>query len=138
MTKNEKRKTPPFCLAVGGFDPSGGAGVLADVAATAAAGARPLAAVTTLTVQTHRAFREARPVTPRLLDRQLELLLDTYAPVAVKTGAMPAAAHVRRTARGWQGRLRLVVDRCSAPRGDRAWSRRRAGARALPLPLAAW
>ncbi|MBI4917535.1 MAG: bifunctional hydroxymethylpyrimidine kinase/phosphomethylpyrimidine kinase [Acidobacteria bacterium] len=96
---------------MGGFDPSGGAGVLADAAAMLAAGARPLAAVTTLTVQTHAEFRGGRPVEPRLLDRQLAMLLEAYRPAAAKTGALPEAAHVRTVARRLGGKVaRLVVD----------------------------
>jgi len=100
-----------FCLAVGGFDPSGGAGVLADVAAIVAAGARALAAVTTTTVQTHAAFLGAEPVSPRLLERQLAALLATYRPRAAKTGALPTAEHVRVVARLLgKAHIPLVVD----------------------------
>jgi hydroxymethylpyrimidine/phosphomethylpyrimidine kinase len=109
----------PFCLAIGGFDPSGGAGVLADAAAIAAAGARPLAAVAVLTVQTHRAFRAALAPPASFLARQVEELLDAYPVRAVKIGALPGPAHVRAVASVLRGRrLRLVVDPVlSATRG---------------------
>ena len=91
------RKTA-HCLAIGGLDPSGGAGVLADAEAIAAVGARPLVAVTTVTAQNVLAFHSAWPVPIRVLEAQLESLLCAFPVGAVKTGALPTAGHVRLVA----------------------------------------
>src|ERR671920_551963 len=59
MNVNEQ-KTPPVALTVAGFDPSGGAGVVADVKTFTAFGCFAAAAVTSLTYQnTTGVFREA-------------------------------------------------------------------------------
>ena len=58
----------PAVLVVAGLDPSGGAGLLADAAAIRAAGARPLACASAITVQTTRAVRSAHPLDPALVD----------------------------------------------------------------------
>lgn len=45
------RETPPVVLTVAGFDPSGGAGIVADVKTITAFGCFAAAAVTSLTYQ---------------------------------------------------------------------------------------
>lgn len=86
---------PPACLAIGGFDPSGGAGILADVEAIAAAGARPLAVATTITAQNHLLFERALPLPVEMVEAQLDALMYVYPLGAVKTGVLPTARHVR-------------------------------------------
>jgi len=75
-------------LAIGGLDPSGGAGILRDAAELEAAGCRALAVATSLTVQDGRTFRRHQPVDPALLAEQLGLLAEGPPLAAVKLGML--------------------------------------------------
>jgi len=78
----------PQILVFSGLDPSGGAGIQADIQAITALGCHPLPVLTCLTVQdTHNVYG-AEPVDPDLIHRQL-LHLENDVPIhAVKTGAL--------------------------------------------------
>ena len=56
----------PAVLVLAGLDPSGGAGLFADVEAIRAAGARPLGVPTALTAQTLRRMHGFQPLSPQL------------------------------------------------------------------------
>src|SRR5205085_781637 len=73
-------------LVFSGLDPSGGAGMTADVLAIAAQGVHPLSVVTALTVQDHNRVHAVVPVDPDLLERQALALIDSTAIDAVKIG----------------------------------------------------
>lgn len=75
-------------LAIGGLDPSAGAGILRDASEIEAAGCRVQAVATSLTVQSALAFRRHQPVDPGLLAEQLEVLLHQGPPDAVKLGML--------------------------------------------------
>lgn len=76
-----------------GLDPSGRAGLLADVEAARAAGTEPFAVATALTAQGEGTFRSA-PVSTRVLARQLEALFELQAPSVVKLGMVPNRAQL--------------------------------------------
>jgi hydroxymethylpyrimidine/phosphomethylpyrimidine kinase len=76
----------PCVLVFSGLDPSGGAGIQADIEAIAAQGAHALPVVTALTVQDNERVREVAPVDAGLLARQAALLLETMPIRAVKLG----------------------------------------------------
>jgi hydroxymethylpyrimidine/phosphomethylpyrimidine kinase len=82
----------PFVLAIGGHDPSGGAGIQADIEAIHASGGRAVTVVTALTTQNAREFRDCRPVDPDALREQAVLLLDTLPIAAIKVGLIGNAA----------------------------------------------
>jgi hydroxymethylpyrimidine/phosphomethylpyrimidine kinase len=73
-------------LVLGGLDPSGGAGILADAEAIRAAGARPLCVATALTVQTARNARKFEPVAHALVIEMAHALLQEEDVRAVKIG----------------------------------------------------
>jgi hydroxymethylpyrimidine/phosphomethylpyrimidine kinase len=78
--------TPRPCVLVfSGLDPSGGAGIQADIEAIAAQGAHALPVVTALTVQDNERVHEVAPVDAGLLTRQA-VLLETMPIRAVKIG----------------------------------------------------
>ena len=79
---------PPLVLTIAGFDPTGGAGVLADVKAIAANQAYGVACITALTVQNTREAQSYQAVEAGLLERQLDTLLDDLQPRAVKIGML--------------------------------------------------
>jgi hydroxymethylpyrimidine/phosphomethylpyrimidine kinase len=76
----------PCVLVCAGLDPSGGAGIQADIEAISAQGAHALPLVTALTVQDNNAVREVVPIDAGILRRQAALLAETMPIRAVKIG----------------------------------------------------
>ncbi|MCC6526166.1 MAG: bifunctional hydroxymethylpyrimidine kinase/phosphomethylpyrimidine kinase [Polyangiaceae bacterium] len=103
---------PAVVLAVGGLDPSGGAGVLADARAIALAGAWPAAVCASLTVQSTRGLVAVQAVARAFVAAQLDELFADLPIDVVKTGALGSAANARLLAALARARpeLRLVVD----------------------------
>lgn len=103
-------------LVCAGLDPSGGAGLLADLEALAAAGARGWAVGTALTAQGPGGARAVVAATPEMLVAQVDALLDggRERPRALKTGMLGsganAAALAERFAARPLARVPLVVD----------------------------
>jgi hydroxymethylpyrimidine/phosphomethylpyrimidine kinase len=83
-----QQNSPPIVLAIGGHDPSGGAGIQADIEAVAANGAHAVTLVTCLTLQDSCNVREVHPVAPELLREQAELLLTDSPVAAIKIGLL--------------------------------------------------
>ncbi len=103
---------PPVVLVVGGHDPSGGAGIVADGEAVRAAGGHPLSLITTLTVQdSHRVYALA-PTSPALLQQQFAALRADLPVDAIKVGMLGSVELVTLLL-GWLDQLPgcpLVVD----------------------------
>lgn len=76
----------PSVLVLAGLDPSGGAGISADIEAIAAQGAHALPVVTALTVQDNNRVHEVVPVQADLLQRQIDALAARMPISAVKLG----------------------------------------------------
>jgi hydroxymethylpyrimidine kinase/phosphomethylpyrimidine kinase len=85
-------------LTIAGFDPSGGAGVLADIKTFAAFGCYGVAAITALTAQNTLAVYEVYPQTAAVLRGQLEPLLADFELAAVKLGMLPTRALIETVA----------------------------------------
>lgn len=79
---------PKVALTVGGLDPGGGAGVVADLNTFAAAGVYGMALVATLTVQNTFGMYGRHDVPAEVLGRQMRTVFDDRRPNAVKTGAL--------------------------------------------------
>ncbi|WP_151449064.1 bifunctional hydroxymethylpyrimidine kinase/phosphomethylpyrimidine kinase [Lacisediminimonas profundi] len=73
-------------LVFAGLDPSGGAGIQADITAIAAFGAHALPIVTTLTVQDNDRVYAIHPVDAKLIREQADVLCAKIAVAAVKIG----------------------------------------------------
>jgi len=71
-----------------GLDPSGGAGIQADIQAITSLGAHPLPVLSCLTVQDTQNVQGAEAVAPELIRQQLQCLANDMPIHAVKTGAM--------------------------------------------------
>ena len=99
-------------LAVGGLDPGGGAGILADLRAFAAAGAFGCAALAVVTVQSTAGLRSARALPARQVVAQAEEVLRHQDVRALKIGALGSRENVRAVARllGRHASLPVVVD----------------------------
>lgn len=109
------RRRPPRVLVAAGLDPSGGAGLVADLEALAAVGASGWAVATALTAQGPKGAQGFEPVSERMLLAQIEALLaGRERPRAIKTGMLASAglarALSRRLALGDLARVPLVVD----------------------------
>lgn len=81
------RKTPP-CLTIAGSDPSGGAGIQADLKTFHQHQAYGMAVITLLTVQNTKTVEEVKVMTPELVHAQLQAVLKDIPPRAAKTGAL--------------------------------------------------
>ncbi len=95
----------PCVLVFAGLDPSGGAGIGADIEAIGAQGAHALPVVTALTVQDQNRVYGVEPVAPGLLARQAQALADSVAIGAVKIGIPGSRANAEAIA-ALVGRLR--------------------------------
>jgi len=98
-------------LTIAGSDPSGGAGIQADLKTFHQFGVYGEAAITLLTVQNTCTVAEVVLVEPRLVRAQVEAVLEDIPPQAVKTGALGSAGIIEIAA-GLAPRLNapLVVD----------------------------
>ncbi|MCP5305581.1 MAG: hydroxymethylpyrimidine/phosphomethylpyrimidine kinase [Chromatiaceae bacterium] len=85
--------TPPPCiLCIGGHDPTGGAGIQADIETIGALGGRALTLVTALTVQDTSDVRGVLPTPPDFFAEQATTLLRDMQPDAIKLGMLGDAA----------------------------------------------
>jgi hydroxymethylpyrimidine kinase/phosphomethylpyrimidine kinase len=99
-------------LTIAGFDPSAGAGVLADIKTMSAFGCYGVAAVTSLTLQNTQGVFGAYHQTGEAVIGQLGPLFDDFEIAAVKTGMLPTGEVIRAVASVIASRKveRLVVD----------------------------
>jgi hydroxymethylpyrimidine/phosphomethylpyrimidine kinase len=130
-------------LVFAGVDPSGGAGIAADLQSIVALGAHALTVVTALTVQDNDRAYEVQPVEPAFLLRQAQALLNKMEISAVKIGITGSAANARAIAgiieqlRIEQPELPVVLDPVLASGHGDTLSRDDAVAALAPLlPLA--
>ncbi len=131
----------PRLLSVAGSDPSGGAGVQADLKTFAAFGCYGMAAITALTAQNTRGVTRVEAVAPELVAAQIDAVFADVRVDAVKIGmlALPATARaVADCLRRGEARV-VVVDPVLAATRGAALSEDGLGAAicATLLPLAA-
>lgn len=88
----------PNVLAIGGSDPSGGAGIQADIRTITALGAYACAAITLLTAQNSGAVAAVWKVPGRRVRAQLETLLADVSVQAIKIGALGSQSTARAVA----------------------------------------
>ncbi|MCX6561653.1 MAG: hydroxymethylpyrimidine/phosphomethylpyrimidine kinase [Candidatus Aminicenantes bacterium] len=85
---------------VAGFDPSGGAGVLLDLAVFRSLGFRGAAVLTALTAQDSASVFAVRPVPPAFIRRQWDALRADLPPAGIKIGMAGSPAGLAEIARG--------------------------------------
>jgi hydroxymethylpyrimidine/phosphomethylpyrimidine kinase len=112
----------PCAMAVGGLDPGGGAGVLADVRAFERAGAFGCAAVAVSTVQSVSGLRSVRVEPARHLVAQITEVLEHQHVRAIKVGALGSLENVRALSRELRRHrnIAIVVDTPISPTRGRA------------------
>ena len=89
----------PVALTVAGFDPSGGAGVVADVKTFTAFGCFAAAAVTSLTFQNTTGVFGAAHQTAETVRAQVEAVAEDFRVAGAKTGMLPTREIIREVAR---------------------------------------
>ena len=101
-----------IALTIAGVDPSGGAGVYADIRAFAAFGVFPAGAIASITFQNTQGVYGAEHQTAESIRRQVEPILADYTVDAVKTGMLPNREIIEEVARlvGAGGLRNFVVD----------------------------
>jgi hydroxymethylpyrimidine/phosphomethylpyrimidine kinase len=110
MSNATPLRTVPNVLTIAGVDPSGGAGVLADVKAMCALGAYACGAIAALTAQNTRAVTGIHEVPSAFLELQLETLFDDVRIDAVKIGMLASGELIRVVAEALERhRPRFVV-----------------------------
>ena len=85
----------PIVWTIAGSDPSGGAGLQADLKTLHGLGVHGCTAVSALTVQNTTGVFGVEPVAPDMLRAQLEHLAEDLPPSAIKLGMLAGAAQVR-------------------------------------------
>jgi hydroxymethylpyrimidine kinase/phosphomethylpyrimidine kinase/thiamine-phosphate diphosphorylase len=112
----------PRVLSIAGSDPSGGAGIQADLKSIAANGGYGMAVLTALTAQNTRGVRGVHVPPPAFVTAQLDAISDDIVVDAVKVG-MLANAEVIHAVDDWLDRTRppiVVIDPVMvATSGDR-------------------
>lgn len=86
--KNNSSKQP-ICLTIAGLDPSGGAGIVADIKTFSRFGCFASAAISSVTFQNTTGVFGAEHQTAESVRKQVEVVLDDYDVAAVKTGMLP-------------------------------------------------
>ena len=85
-------------LNIAGFDPSGGAGIIADVRTIESFGCTPVAAITSITFQNTAKYFGAVHQPADLVRKQIEAIVLDYSISAVKIGMLPTAETVGQVA----------------------------------------
>lgn len=92
-------KQRPTVLCIGGHDPTGGAGIQADIETVNALGARALTLVTALTAQNTSNIKAIHATPKDDFSQQLETLIDDIAPNAIKIGLIGSVEQVTSIAK---------------------------------------
>ena len=79
-------QSPPTILCLSGFDPSGGAGIQADIESIASMGGHAVPVITALTVQNTQNVSYFQPIETQLFTDQVSKLLEDVAIKAIKIG----------------------------------------------------
>lgn len=75
-------------LSIAGSDPSGGAGIQADIKTISALGCYAMTAITSLTAQNTTGVRSIMAATPEIVRDQIDMVMEDIPPMAVKTGML--------------------------------------------------
>ena len=102
----------PALLVVAGHDPTGGAGIQADIQTAAALGVHALTVISCLTVQDTRNVHKLSPVDSQLVQEQLEILLSDIPVSCCKLGLLGSNETVEIVASQLQERdiNKLILD----------------------------
>ncbi len=101
----------PRVLTIAGSDPSGGAGIQADLKTMTALGCYGMSVITALTVQNSRGVSAVHTIPSPLVVDQLKAVLDDITPDSIKMGMVYTPETIKGIARLLRGRsLPLILD----------------------------
>src|ERR1700694_445990 len=101
----------PVALTIAGSDPSGGAGIQADLKTFHQFGVYGEAVITLITVQNTRGVQRVEGLASDLVEAQIRAGVEDIPPLAVKTGALGNSSIIETVVRiANELELRLVVD----------------------------
>lgn len=112
----------PHLLSIAGTDPSGGAGIQADLKTFSALGAYGMTVVTALVAQTTTGVTAVSPVTPGFVTAQIDTLFGDIRVDAVKIGMLAdtgVVAAVAAALRRWEPPIVVLDPVMVATSGDR-------------------
>ncbi len=81
-------QSKPIVLSIAGSDPSGGAGIQADIKTFHSLGVHGLTAITCVTSQVPGKVQNIEPVSINALKTQVDILFSEYTISAIKTGLL--------------------------------------------------
>jgi hydroxymethylpyrimidine kinase/phosphomethylpyrimidine kinase len=99
LAKSVEIETPPVALTIAGFDPSGGAGIVADVKTFTAFGCFAAAAITSLTFQNTSGVFGAAHQSAETLRAQVLAVVEDFPVAGAKTGMLPTREIIEEAAR---------------------------------------
>mgnify|MGYP002749373250 FL=1 len=107
----------PVILLISGMDPTGGAGMSADIRTCVRTGSYPLGCVTALTVQNQHGVRAINSTPAHLVRDQIDAAVEAARPDAVKIGLLPTPETVETVAEtiSRHNLKNVVVDPVLAP-----------------------
>ena len=126
-------------LIIAGSDPSGGAGIQADIKAVTCLGGYAMTAITALTVQNTLGVSDVMAVPPAFITAQAQVCLDDIGADAIKTGMLADVAVMEAVSLVIEGaRVFTVIDPVMVAKGGHALMNHHAvdAMKALMLPLA--
>ena len=91
---SESIKSPPAVLSFAATDPSGGAGIQADILTLASMGCHPLSVITAITVQNTSGVEAISPLDADLVCDQARAILEDIPVAAFKIGVLGSAENV--------------------------------------------
>lgn len=105
------KRARPLALTIGGSDPSGGAGIQADIKTFQQFGVYGQSVVTLIAVQNSHGVSDVEYLRGELVEKQLWAVLSDMPPQAAKTGALGEAATVEAVAAMWKRTsIPLIID----------------------------
>ncbi len=104
----QEAKLRPTVLSIAGSDPTGGAGIQADLKTMTSIGVYGAAAITCLTVQNGSGVSMIEPLSPELVTRQVQAVLSDYRVSQIKIGMvgnLEIARAIGRVLQNFQGQV---------------------------------
>jgi hydroxymethylpyrimidine/phosphomethylpyrimidine kinase len=110
--ENKKMNNPAYALTIAGSDPSGGAGIQADLEVFRLCQVEGLSAISVITAQTARQFNALYPVPKKIISLQLSTLLEEYPVQAAKTGLLYSPQTIRLVTKQIKKhkQIKLIID----------------------------
>ena len=97
--QNQKSKIQKVCLTIAGLDPSGGAGIVADIKTFTAFGCFATSVIASITFQNTTGVFGAINQTAESVRRQFEPIVEDFEVSALKTGMLPSGEIIEEVAR---------------------------------------